>query len=209
MLRSSSWQQTTHNGDKSEDEERQIHGEQLPRGPPRLHHLPQHRRLQNHHQPTKDPSLISTQTTHTLAELIKTHYHGAATGGAVHQAGGGVPAAASREAVDAGDGERPLEEELPQDGAFEEAGLLPGEVVAVLGGVPEVEADERGRKPVGGEAGLRVEERGGDGDDEEVEEEELVGEVGEEGRRRRRHGRKLVVDQFSNTKLNYVIKSPN
>lgn len=159
------------------------------------------------HQKKKSVTLY-TQTTHTLiykdvVELIKTHYHGAASGGAIHQAGGGVPAAASREAVDIGDGERPLEEELPQDGAFEEAGLLQGEVVAVPGGVPEVEADERGWEPVGGEAGLGVEERGGDGDDEEVEEEELVGEVGEERRRRRpRHGRKHVVDQFSDSKLN-------
>ena len=49
-------------------------------------------------------------------------YHGGEGGDAGHEGGGGDPAAAGEEAVEGGDGERPLEGELEPDEAAEEAG---------------------------------------------------------------------------------------
>ena len=93
-------------------------------------------------------------------------YHGGEGGDAGHEGGGGDPAAAGEEAVEGGDGERPLEGELEPDEAAEEAGGPGHEVVPVLGGAPALELHERRRVEARREDGLRVHQRGRDGDGE-------------------------------------------
>lgn len=84
-------------------------------------------------------------------------YHGGEGANAGHEGGGGSPAAAGEDAVECGDGERPLEGELEANKATEEAGGLGHEVVAKLGGVPALEFQERRRVEGMREDGLRVE----------------------------------------------------
>ena len=91
-------------------------------------------------------------------------YHGGEGGDAGHEGGGGGPASAGEDAVERGDGERPLEGELEADEAAEEAGGLGHEVVAELGGVPALELQERRRVEGAREDGLRVDQRRRDGD---------------------------------------------
>lgn len=63
--------------------------------------------------------------------------------------------------------------------ADEEVRLLRDKVIAVLAAVPGIELKEDVGEPGGGEAGLGVEQRCGDGDDEEDKEQHSVGELEE------------------------------
>lgn len=101
-------------------------------------------------------------------------YHGGQSGSAIQQTGGGQPRFPSCNGVERREREGPLEDELQPDNPDEEMRLLGDQIVAVVLRVPALELQEEGRKEVLREAGLGVEERRGDGDDEEEHEEHNV-----------------------------------
>lgn len=104
----------------------------------------------------------------------KGKYHGSESGNTIDERCGFNPRFAGGNAVDRGDCEGPLEENLEPNNADEEMRLVGDEIIAVIAGVFGLEIYQQGREEVEREAGLGVDERNHDGDEEEEEEEQNV-----------------------------------